>query len=128
MKTAARKKTCDWHKSMTFSQSVRTCLKKYSVFSGRASRSEYWWFVLFLVICNVLVPNSIRFLNPDLVDVFSGIIYLVLLLPWIAVATRRLHDTGRSGWLQLIPIVVIIWLVEDTEKSDNKYGPYENPT
>jgi hypothetical protein len=92
--------------SMTFQESIRTCLTKYADFTGRASRPEYWWFILFTVL--VSVACSI------VSDYLSAIFSLAVLLPSIAAATRRLHDTGRSGWWQLnllVPIVGLIVLI-----------------
>ncbi|MDR7335280.1 DUF805 domain-containing protein [Roseateles asaccharophilus] len=85
---------------MTFQESIRTCFSKYVDFSGRASRSEYWWFFLFLVI--IYVAGAL----------FSDFIYYLLVLgtflPSLAVAVRRLHDTDRSGWWLLIGFIPLI--------------------
>jgi len=107
-------------------------LKKYTLFTGRARRSEYWYFVLVnLVIALVLgmvdgVLRRMVGMGP------LGMLYgLAVLVPSIAVAIRRLHDTDRSGWwvlLGLVPIVglVLIWfLAQDTMASTNRYG--QNP-
>lgn len=89
---------------MTFQESVRVCFSKYADFSGRASRSEYWWFVLFMILVS-LGLSSIS-------EVLGGIFALATLLPSISAATRRLHDTNRSGWWQLICLVPLIgWIV-----------------
>ena len=77
------------------------------------------------------VVGAVTVPDPELAEILSIIISLVFLLPLIAAATRRLHDTGRSGWWQLLyltvigAIFVIFWLATDTEKSDNRYGSYE---
>jgi uncharacterized membrane protein YhaH (DUF805 family) len=96
---------------MTFHESVKVCFSKYADFSGRASRPEYWWFVLFLVLGGLLLSL--------LSDVLWLLFTLATLLPSIATATRRLHDTGRSGWWQLIVllpliglIVLLVWLAQ----------------
>lgn len=97
---------------MTFQESIQVCFKKYADFSGSATRSEYWWFVLFM------------FLGSAVLSIFSealsSIFLLAALLPSIAAATRRLHDTGRSGWWQLIcfipvvgAIVLIVFLAQE---------------
>ena len=89
---------------MTFQESIRTCFTKYVDFNGRASRSEYWWFFLFLVVVSVVLS----LFSHELYIVFS----LATLLPSIAAAARRLHDTNRSGWWQLIVFLPIVgWIV-----------------
>ena len=117
---------------MSFADAVRTCLSKYVVFSGRARRSEYWWFVLFTFLVN-LVASIVDAVLGTGYDSGSGLIAtltsLALLLPGIAVAIRRLHDTSRTGWwilIGLIPIIgwiiLIVFYVQDSH-GDNKYGP-----
>ena len=88
---------------MTFQESIKACFAKYADFSGRANRPEYWWFMLFLV----LVSAGASMVSP----VLSGLFSLGTLLPALAAATRRLHDTGRSGWWQLVVLVPIIGFV-----------------
>ena len=117
---------------MSFQDAVRVCLRKYADFSGRARRSEYWWFVVFNAVVTTIasVIDAIigtRFGSTGLIQVLAT---LALLLPGLAVAVRRLHDVGRPGWwlfLVLIPIVgalilIIAFLVRDSEP-DNTYGP-----
>lgn len=134
---------------MTFGKSISTCFSKYATFSGRASRSEYWWWQLFAGIIGFIAyfilvgkathdtltsPGMMYDIDSDpgfstLGGVVFGIIWLVLLLPSLAVLFRRLHDTGRSGWwflLNFIPIAniaVLVFTLLPTEPSDNKYGP-----
>ena len=108
-------------------------LNKYAVFSGRASRTEYWMFMLFhLSIGFALVFIAISPAGGDLIVLGVNLYSLAVLIPGIAVTVRRLHDTGRSGWLSLIALIPIIgtilllvWLVEDGHPGDNKYG--QNP-
>ncbi|MCP1122685.1 DUF805 domain-containing protein [Bacillus sp. 3103sda1] len=103
--------------------------KNYAGFQGRARRKEYWMFFLInlivTIILEILVAVSFVFLIPFLLYA------LAIILPSLAVGARRLHDTGRSGWwqlLSLIPvvggIVLIIFFCQDSEEYDNKYGPY----
>ncbi len=115
-----------------------TVLKKYAVFEGRARRAEYWWFVLFNVIISVVlntifgarggVPEE-PLAQATPLAIIPAIYALGILLPSLAVAVRRLHDTGRTGWwifIGLIPlvgwIVLIVFYVQDSDASDNAYG------
>ena len=88
---------------MTFQESVKVCFAKYADFQGRASRSEYWWFVLFIL----LVSAAASVISPKLSALFT----LATLLPSIAAATRRLHDTNRNGWWQLIVLVPVVGFI-----------------
>lgn len=108
---------------MDFVTAIKTCFSKYADFNGRARRSEYWYFYLF----NFIVGLAIGW-----VPVIGWIASVALLLPGIAVGARRLHDTGRSGWWQLLAlipvigaIVLIIWWASDSKPGANEYG--ENP-
>lgn len=116
---------------MDFQAAIRSCFNKYVTFSGRAPRSEYWFFVLFVFLLNIacgLVDNAL--FGYDNVGVLGGIVSLAVFLPSLAVAIRRLHDLGRSGWwilLTLIPIVgiiiLIVFYVQKGEDGPNEYGP-----
>jgi uncharacterized membrane protein YhaH (DUF805 family) len=104
---------------MTFSESIQTCFRKYATFEGLASRSEYWWFALFCVLTSAFLGI---FSNK-----LSGAFSIATLLPSLAVGARRLHETDRSGWWQLlyfVPligwIVMIVFLVQ--EPRSNRYG------
>ncbi len=81
-------------------QAVKICLKKFFDFTGRARRSEYWWFVLFVMIVS-MVFNFIGAVFP-MVNILGLIVSLVLTIAQLAALTRRLHDTGRSGWWVLV--------------------------
>ena len=109
--------------AVTFIDALRNALKNYANFSGRARRSEYWYLVLFFALISLLcvVPELI-----PLVELF----WLAAMIPLMACAVRRLHDTGRSGLyllLALLPvagtIVLIIWYCQDGEPDVNRYGP-----
>lgn len=114
---------------MGFRDAIRVCLtKKYATFSGRASRSEYWWFYLFALITNIVI--SLIASNSSAVSVIALVVTLGLLLPIFAVGVRRLHDVGRSGWwflLGLVPIlgglVLLVWSVSPGTTGNNSYGP-----
>ena len=114
---------------------VRTCLSKYVDFSGRARRSEFWYFILFNFLVQVVASILDTILGTDYDNTTnSGLVgtlaSLALFLPSIAVSARRLHDIGKSGWWQLIGIIpiigwvlVIIWYCTNTKPGDNQYGP-----
>ena len=84
-------------------------LKKYAVFSGRARRKEYWFFVLFNVIISLVltVIDAAMGTYDETVGtgILSGVYLLAIFIPSLAVAVRRLHDTGRSGWWNLIILI-----------------------
>ena len=88
---------------MTFQESIRTCFSKYADFTGVAARSEYWWFVLFLVLLSAVATR--------LSWAASTIISIATLLPLLAAGTRRLRDTGRSGWWQLFILVPVAGII-----------------
>lgn len=97
-------------------------LKKYVVFTGRAQRAEFWWFVLI----NFIIAVVLGWISETLSSIYG----LAVLLPAIAVSIRRLHDTGKTGWwilLNLLPIIgtiiLIIFYVQDSDPGDNEYGP-----
>jgi uncharacterized membrane protein YhaH (DUF805 family) len=110
-----------------------TVLKKYAVFSGRARRKEFWMFFLFDMIFTIVAAILDNILGTAIEDVGYGLIYilysLAVLLPYLAVSVRRLHDVGKSGWfllIALIPIVGAIWLLvlmcTDGTPGKNEYG------
>lgn len=117
---------------MSFQDAVRTCLQKYADFSGRARRSELWFFVLFNVLVNIvasIIDSVLGTRNSYGSGLIATLASLALLLPNLAVGARRLHDTGRSAWwllIGLVPvvgwIVLIIFYVQDSQ-GDNQYGP-----
>jgi|TARA_X000000950_G_scaffold222992_1_gene268652 uncharacterized membrane protein YhaH (DUF805 family) len=109
---------------MNFSESINTCLKKYFVFEGRASRSEYWWFQL------IVSPSYFisTYLENEISYFFLGIT-LITLIPAISAGARRLHDTNRSGFfllISLIPfiggIILLFLLIPVGTKGKNKFG------
>ena len=117
---------------MSLPEAVRSVLTQYATFSGRARRSEFWWFVLAAAVGRVVaaaldvalgLADSMSAVGP--VTIVLG---LALLVPTLAVATRRLHDVGRPGWwcvFLFIPIVNIVMLIPLARDSGpaNRYGP-----
>ena len=108
-------------------------LRHYADFSGRAQRAEFWYFILFNMIISIIlgvVDGMIGTFDPQTgYGLLSGIYSLAVFIPTVAVTTRRLHDIGKSGWWQLIAlipligiIILIIWLVKDSEEGANQYG------
>lgn len=92
---------------MALTESIRACFKKYTDFSGRASRSEYWWFVLFCAV-SWAITNAVGAILGIVQIIGIGQIYLLALLPpSLAVTARRLHDTGRSGRWIVLPLLSI---------------------
>ena len=104
---------------MSFGDAIKICFNKYADFEGRGRRSEFWWWYLFTFIVGIAV---------GWIPVLGWIASIALWIPSLAAGARRLHDTGRSGWLQLLmlipcigTIILIIWWCEDS-KGDNEYG------
>ena len=151
---------------MSFGEALKTCFKKYATFSGRARRSEFWWFSVLnwlLSIASYAVVGW-KFAKVDevqaqvaevmfdeeklaaltaqaesydttfyLLIAVIGIIGLLLLLPSLAVAVRRLHDTGKTGWWLIgmiipfvnfvIAIILLVYYLKDSDRGTNKFGP-----
>lgn len=107
-------------------------LRKYAIFNGRAHRSEFWYFFAFNVVIAValaMIDAVIRKITGIALSPLEMTYGLAVLVPGIAVSTRRLHDTNRSGWwllLGLIPLVglvLFIFMLEEGMPSSNRYGP-----
>lgn len=89
---------------LSFPEAIKSCLRQYARFSGRATRAEYWWWVLGLVAGHILlsiVDGIIFGFEPDSFRLLDSLFGLATLLPSLAVTARRLHDIGRTGWWQL---------------------------
>lgn len=105
-------------------------LREYATFEGRARREEYWMFILFQII--FLIAAAILDVIIGTPGIFYFIYILATMLPSLAVAVRRLHDVGRSGWYYFIgaiplvgPILLLVWFCTDSDYGPNKWG--ENP-
>jgi len=134
---------------MGFGSAVRSCFGKYASWQGRAPRSEFWWFQLFVVVVSFVLSaldaalglvvdlgsetvettsGPITFFNGDL-GALSTIWAIVIFLPSLAVLVRRLHDTDRTGWwywILLVPciglIVIIVFMLLPSTRGDNRFG------
>ena len=110
---------------MEMKEAVTTCFKKYADTKGRATRSEFWWFALAQLL--ILMAASM------IGDTIAGLATLALLLPSVAVAARRLHDTGRSAWwllINLVPLLSLIflyWAVQPSQEGSNQYDVAQTP-
>ena len=109
---------------MNFIESIQTCYKKFFDFSGRASKSEYWWFQLY----GIIIYGLLFVFKGDLALLFS-ILTIANTIPLWAAAVRRLHDTDKSGWMVLISVIpliglfIFVLLIRDGTKGKNRFGP-----
>ena len=115
---------------MSFGQAIATCFRKYADFKGRASRPEYWWFLLSFVLAYLGISIIGAGLGEDAAGGLLLLLILSYLIPLLAAAVRRLHDTGRSGWyyfVGVIPLVggfILLFLLAGMgESGSNRYGP-----
>jgi len=117
---------------MDFAASINTCfVQKYADFSGRASRSEYWFFALFLFLAgmvSVIIDIMILNYHPDDLGPINLIVTVITMIPAIATTARRLHDVNQSGWWQLIiftivgiPVLLYWYIIKGTD-GNNEYG------
>ena len=111
-----------------FGEAISRGFSNYFTFSGRATRAENWWFVLFTVIGRLVLGVIGGFAG--LPGVLDGVFWIVTLIPSLAVGVRRLHDINRTGWWLLlwpVPvigwIVLIVWAIKQGDEGSNKYGP-----
>jgi uncharacterized membrane protein YhaH (DUF805 family) len=117
---------------MDFQTSVKTCFNKYADFSGRALRSEFWFFCLFTFlggIITVIIDIMVLGYSVESYGPINLIFSVAILIPSCSVTTRRLHDVNKTGWWQLLYItiigilLIIIWCATQGENKKNKYGP-----
>ena len=116
---------------MNFTEAVESFFKNYATFSGRSSRSEYWYALLFLFMLGFGLGFIEELLNlfPNTEEsVLAWIAQVIVLVPSIAITARRFHDINLSGWWYLISftiiglIPVIYWLCKAGDEGDNNYG------
>ena len=118
---------------MDFRQAVQSCLTKYVTFSGRAQRSEFWFFVLFTFIAGLgasFLDKTFFGVSVEDAQPIGSILSLALLLPSLSATVGRLHDVDKSGWwwwLWLIPLIgwitLLVWFVTKGTSGQNQYGP-----
>ena len=127
--TTASARSMAGARCMGFGEAISTCFAQYLSVNGRATRSEYWYFYLFLILVNIPFSLLDTALGFDEIGIFESIWSLVTAPPLICAAARRLHDIGKSGWWQLIPLtcvgipILIYWLCKKSEEDTNAYGP-----
>lgn len=115
---------------------VDTIKNRFADFEGRASRSEYWYFALFNFVAFFgvgMIAGILGTISPKLSMIVMGILSLfmiALLIPSLALTVRRLHDTGKSGWMLLLgliplvgPIILLVFYVTESTPGLNEYGP-----
>lgn len=102
---------------MDFMTSIQTVFGKYADFSGRARRSEYWWWILAVEVLNIIISYVVG------IPALSLLLILAVIVPTIAAGVRRMHDVSKSGWFLLIPIYNLVLAVSDSTPGDNQYGP-----
>lgn len=115
---------------MTFIETIKTVYTKYATFSGRATRSEYWWFFLFeCIVCIAFILLGILLNSENIGLGLMGIFFIASFIPMLALRVRRLHDISKSGWwifLGLVPyvgeFVLFIFSVMGSD-GENEYGP-----
>ena len=112
-----------------FAQAISRGFRNYFNFSGRATRAEYWWWGLFIVLVSIVL-QVVDTLFGEVGQWVSLLVQLAVLLPSLALGARRLHDINRAGWWQLLwfvlligGIVLIVWAIKRGDKGPNKYGP-----
>lgn len=123
----------DYYHPTQFVDVIKTVFSRYVGFKGRARRSEYWYWVLFVVLASIalaLIDGAIFGFDESDVAVVGPLFSLATFIPSLAVGFRRMHDTGRSAWwllLGLIPligsIILIFWFAKRGDEGDNQYGP-----
>lgn len=102
---------------MRFRRAVIACFQDYWTFSGRASRSEYWWFFLFVIAGSLVLSILDRVLfGPRMLLGLNGLFAMLTFLPQMAVAWRRMHDVGRPGWCNLLPAIPLVPIFSSVAK------------
>ena len=119
-----------------FGTAIKLGFQRYIDFTGRSARAEFWWWVLFLVVANIVLSVADELTNrfPAFGPIggeLRGLFILATLIPSLAVGVRRLHDINRTGWWWLLLgfaiiigwVVLLVWTIKRGDKETNKYGP-----
>ena len=126
-----------FQKQLTFQEAVQRALTvNYCNFSGRASRSEYWWFALFTFVLGMVLGLILGIIFSDtMTNILTGIVNLALFLPSLGLSVRRMHDVDRSGWwvlINFIPVsgwlLYLYWAAPPSKPTPNQWGPVPNVT
>lgn len=133
-----------YQRQVGFGEAIKRGFSKYAVFTGRTSRSEFWWWQLFIFIVNTVVSSAtMPFIMQDFDPTSgmlpmswyctNGVLSLIFFLPNLGMCIRRLHDTGRSGWWVLLNLVccigwifLLVWWCQPSQEQENEYGPVPN--
>jgi uncharacterized membrane protein YhaH (DUF805 family) len=114
---------------MSFFEAVAACFNKYATFTGRASRAEYWWFVLFTTLVWLIINAlGVSFGGSNAGATLGGLFLLLVLVPSLAVGARRLHDMNVSGWWLLLhltgvgSVILLIWMLFAGTPGSNRFG------
>lgn len=115
---------------LSFEAAVKRVFNNYANFQGRASRAEFWWFMLFCFCVNAVFGILTAITGLSIFNYLDGLFGLAIIVPVLAVSWRRLHDTGRAGgwwFINFVPlvgsIIFIIWAVQPSEPQPNRFGP-----
>jgi uncharacterized membrane protein YhaH (DUF805 family) len=118
---------------MNLLEAIKSGFSNYVNFSGRAIRSEYWYWTLFVFVLVGVLGIIDEWLNPGLsmgaFSIFNGLVSLALFLPGLAVSVRRLHDIDRTGWWLLLSftvigiVLLIVWACQPGTSGPNRFGP-----
>ena len=112
--------------SMSFGESIGTCLKKYAVFEGRASKSEFWPYFFVYMVGSLILDVSTESTQIPILGIITLIVSLGGMLPMISVGCRRMHDINKSGWFQMIPIYNLILWAQDSNEGIKKTQTYKS--
>ena len=117
---------------VSFPNAIKFGFQRYFDFSGRSTRAEFWWWLLFAAIANfilTIVDNIAGMMITPTLGILGALFGLVVLIPGIAITFRRLHDINRSAWWLLLhlgfgigSIVIFVWYCKQGDEGENKYG------